>query len=569
MMRHIMLIAFSLLATSAADHTYAQSVSISHKPWYEIEIDSNQIVFNWQASAPASGEVVIGTDSLNPIHDSSSSAMVTEHTIASGPLSPWTIYFVKLISRNASSADSVSFFASTSSGTLSTDSVQVYFNRSVDSTTLPQLPRALGNVDYLSLLLNRIESAKHSIDFALYDFSGTIGSNVVGSLLNAQSRGVKIRLIMDSAKSNSSSAYYELSSQGIPVITNGFGATGKLWSKAHHNDFIVFDGREDYPSQAWVQTGSWNLTNEGTTSDFQNLIYIQDESLALAYEREFDQEWGSSGDTPDSANSRFSFQKSDEAPHSFNIGGKTMHLLFSPQDHIASAIKKEIDSASSQILFSEYDFTIPALAQDLVAASKNHIGVHGITGSAGANDQTPFLESSGLDVIHFANYLSHDTLYNHKYCIVDPGKVDATVLTGSCDWTPGADSLNNENLLFIQSDTISDFYLQEWIQRYHESGGKLVYQPSDVRVVSIQPFGIEVYPNPAGREFEIAWTQQASGPARISIVDPLGRTWMDWTETGQAGENRANIACNCSNGSYYVLVDCDGRSMETCIAIRR
>ena len=69
-MRIIILTVFALLATSAIDRAYAQSVSISHKPWYESEVDSNKIIFNWETSAPASGEVVIGMDSLNHIFDS-------------------------------------------------------------------------------------------------------------------------------------------------------------------------------------------------------------------------------------------------------------------------------------------------------------------------------------------------------------------------------------------------------------------------------------------------------------------------------------------------------------------
>jgi phosphatidylserine/phosphatidylglycerophosphate/cardiolipin synthase-like enzyme len=569
MIRSIKIILLVLLATSAVDRASAQSVSISHKPWYESEVDSNKIIFNWETSVPSASEVVVGADLPQPIIDSVNNSMTTEHTIEVSSLSSHTIYFVKLLSRAASSADSVFLFTSTSSGKLSTDSIQIYFNRSVDSTTLPQLPRALGNADYLSLLLSRIESAQHSVDFALYDFSGSIGSTVVGALLDAQARGVKIRLIMDSTESNSSSAYYELASQGIPVITNGFGLTGNLWQNAHHNNFIVFDGRGDYPADAWIQSGSWNLTNQGTTSDFQNLIYIQDESLALAYEREFNDEWGSTGDTPDSANSRFSYRKSDVAPHSFDIGGKTVHLLFSPQDHIASAIGGEIDSASSQILFSEYNFTLPNIAQDLVNAYHNHIGVHGITGSGGANDQTPFLQSSGLDVIHFSDYLNQDTLFYHKYCLIDPGKEDATVLTGSFDWTQSADSLNNENILFIQDSTVSDFFLQEWIQRYHENGGTLVYQPSGVRIESIQSSGIDVYPNPASKEFEIAWLQESSGPARIYVVDPLGRILIDEIEIRQSGENREMIQNDWPSGSYYIRVESQGASIGACIIIEK
>ncbi len=59
-----------------------------------------------------------------------------------------------------------------------------------------------------------------------------------------------------------------------------------------HNKFIVADTGKT--NDAWVVAGSANFTDAQLKSDAQNVICIQDESLAKAYTAEFEEIWGGS-----------------------------------------------------------------------------------------------------------------------------------------------------------------------------------------------------------------------------------------------------------------------------------
>ena len=50
-----------------------------------------------------------------------------------------------------------------------------------------------------------------------------------------------------------------------------------------HNKFIVVDAISTDPDDAWVITGSMNFTDAQVKIDKQNIIAIQDQSLARGY----------------------------------------------------------------------------------------------------------------------------------------------------------------------------------------------------------------------------------------------------------------------------------------------
>ena len=89
-----------------------------------------------------------------------------------------------------------------------------------------------------------------------------------------------------------------LTSNGIPYINDAYGINDG--SGLHHNKFFIIDYRGGAPDSVWVIMGSWNPTDPGTNDDRQNLVLIQDVALAGAYTVEFQEEWGSNTDTPNS-----------------------------------------------------------------------------------------------------------------------------------------------------------------------------------------------------------------------------------------------------------------------------
>ncbi len=71
--------------------------------------------------------------------------------------------------------------------------------------------------------------------------------------------------------------------------------------------------------------------------------------MALAYKLEFEEMWGSSTLTPDLVNSKFDPYKTDNTPHNFIIGGKTVESYFSPSDDTNIHIIADINSVNSDI----------------------------------------------------------------------------------------------------------------------------------------------------------------------------------------------------------------------------
>ncbi len=82
------------------------------------------------------------------------------------------------------------------------------------------------------------------------------------------------------------------------------------------------------PANDWVLTGSWNIQRLGTYSDIQNIILIQDESLARSTRPRSTRCGDPTGNTPDPNLSRFSAMKLDDTPKRVSIAGHPGQVYF-------------------------------------------------------------------------------------------------------------------------------------------------------------------------------------------------------------------------------------------------
>ena len=87
----------------------------------------------------------------------------------------------------------------------------------------------------------------------------------------------------------------------------------------------------DVTDSAWVITGATNWTNGQLFDDYNNLLLIQDQSIARTYELEFNEMWGSDSLQPNANNALFGVNKTDNTPHQFLVNGDAMEVYFSPQ----------------------------------------------------------------------------------------------------------------------------------------------------------------------------------------------------------------------------------------------
>jgi hypothetical protein len=393
------------------------------------------------------------------------------HSVDISGLQAATIYHVQAFSVNAGGDTSTAgdLVVSTTSPTASTGQINVYFNKSID-TTVAFSEKALGDQDLVSLIVNRINHAHYSIDAALYSLSGSAQGDVIANaMVAAKNRGVKIRVICEH-DNYGGSGFGILRGAGIPFIDDTFDA---VWNGQGlmHNKFFVFDYSGGSPESVWVWGGSWNPTNPGTASDRQNSIEIQDVALAGAYTTEFNVMWGSSTETPNSTTSRFGARKPDVVPHNFIINGIPFNVYFSPSDHTTLHLNNMLGRAQHSVSSCIYTFTRSDIANVHIARKTAGDKVRVVMdNNVDTGNQYANLVAGGIDV-HLKGFSGG--LLHHKYAVVDGDVLSGNsyLATGSFNWSNSAENSNDENLLIAKSGRLANLYLQEFTARYYEAGG--------------------------------------------------------------------------------------------------
>jgi phosphatidylserine/phosphatidylglycerophosphate/cardiolipin synthase-like enzyme len=488
---------------------------------YEDQIQPASVRINWTTDVASTSVIRYGlTPSLG---DSvTEGAAVTAHAVTIPGLQPATVYYYSAGSTDANGTTftSTSLF-STASPPASTGAIHAYFNKSVNAS-LAYLTPANGNANLPALLVPRFDNAKRSIDAAVYSLSGTPGTTLANALIAAKNRGIRVRVITE-YDNIGSSALNSLSAAGIPVINDRFDPVN-FGAGLMHNKFFVIDARGGAAESTWVWTGSWNPTDPGTNSDYQNAIEVQDQALANAYTLEFDEMWGSSTDTPNAATSRFGARKLDNTPHRFSIGGRDVRCYFSPSDGTNYRIQQTIYAAQHTVAFELLTLTRSDLATALINQKNAGRKVRGdLDSGTDTGSEYNNLVSAGVDV-HLNN---GGGLLHHKYLLVDADDPhwDGTVLTGSHNWSASAENSNNENTLIVHDVDIANQYLQEFAARYYQFGGT-----DSVRVTDAGPGGMprfvtlsQNWPNPFRGSTQVVYSLPSASKVSLKVYDVQGR----------------------------------------------
>jgi phosphatidylserine/phosphatidylglycerophosphate/cardiolipin synthase-like enzyme len=437
---------------------------------YEDNITSSSLRINWTTVNQGTSRLKYGTTTayeLGVVEPDNIERTV--HAVDLSGLQSATIYHTQAFSvANAETSFASDLVVSTASPSGSTGTMNVYFNKSVN-TSVSSGEIALANQDLVNRILQRINNAQRSVDACLYSLSGTNeGQVIANALISAKNRGVKVRVICEYDNKNSA-AFTSLVSNGITLIDDRYDLIN-FGAGLMHNKFFVIDYRGGAPESVWVWTGSWNPTDQGTNSDRQNAIEIQDVALAGAYTQEFNEMWGSSTDTPNQTNSRFGARKTDNTPHRFIIDGKTVKSYFSPTDGTTQKIGTTLRKAQHSIGVAVLSFTRKELADSLIAEKNEGKKVRVVVdNNTDIGNQFSYLQSTGVDV-HLKGGAG---LLHHKYAITDADNLSGTqyTITGSHNWSNSAEGSNNENTLIIEDARVANLYLQEFAARYYEAGG--------------------------------------------------------------------------------------------------
>lgn len=272
-----------------------------------------------------------------------------------------------------------------------------------------------------------------------------------------------------------------------------------------HNKFIIIDGR-------WVWTGSMNFTItdlygseenkrlgilDGNTN---NGLEIHSPEVAAVFRSQFEQMWGGDGDHPVPDKARFSGRKATRAePHRVDLGdGRKVDIYFSPGYDVIPAITRYVEEhAKEKIYFAVFAWSDHALDRAIKMKWEGREGdregtrtgfeVRGVFEFwdewwSAAINMTARVPSETSENNPNVRWKHRPAVYrqneprrlHHKYMIIDADtEHNPTVITGSANWSNNANSINDENSVFIYCDRIANQYAQEFYAVYKRAGGTL------------------------------------------------------------------------------------------------
>ena len=277
-------------------------------------------------------------------------------------------------------------------------------------------------------LAELIRGAKRKIHLACYDLDNP---EVIDALI-ARKGELEIMVVTETDNSGSWGVS-RLRDAGIPVKTDDR-------NPLMHDKFVVIDD-----SVVW--TGSYNLTERGSSLNYDNAIVIFAPGLASNYEAEFQEMW----------EGRFGAGSPRNTQCCFLLDSVPVENYFAPEDGVAGHIISEINQADREIIFMVYSFTDKGMAGAMIARHGDGLRVEGIFNRRQERDENsvyPLLVGAGIPVY----FSPKDKTLHHKVMVID----SSVVITGSFNFTKSANTRNDENILIIRSPELARAYLEEY-----------------------------------------------------------------------------------------------------------
>lgn len=431
--------------------------------------------------------------------------------------------------------------------------IKCYFNHAVNTNVSTGVNAVYLNGTFCDTVAALIDRAKYTIDIAQYDYlaTGTSGVLVIATAINnAYNRGVAIRWIHDGASTNS----------GLSFINSNIPTLASPTSSAYgimHNKFMVIDVNSADPNDPILWTGSYDWSDQQTTGDYNNMVIIQDQNVALAYYAQFNQMWGSSGPTPNLSNSKFGVYKSPSAATSFTVNGTPVEVYFSPMDNSQNHILSTINSTNNEMFFGIYTFTDNTIANAIKNKYNAGKAVHGIMDQY-SNTYAPY---STLNPVMGTNLKVYTgtKIYHNKIMLVDylhPAS-DPQVFTGSFNWTASAENNNDEGSVVIHDSIIANQYYQSLCKNFTDVGGTACPAINGIADYDYGQMQCVVYPSPCDEKLNID-IKQGARKMLVRIVDALGSTICE-KEMDAVNHFEMNVHY-LESGVYFVSVFDGNRS---------
>jgi phosphatidylserine/phosphatidylglycerophosphate/cardiolipin synthase-like enzyme len=305
----------------------------------------------------------------------------------------------------------------------------------------PDTPQQRPTSPLLVAVLSDLDTARSSVDLAVFDFDIPA---MTDALLRAAARGVVVRLVVDSENLDTP----EVSEQTGRLQRGGIAVHFDRREPFMHDKFIVVDG-----VVAWM--GSWNMTDNDTWRNSNNMLRFASRQIAADYTNEFEQMFGG----------RFGTGKTSATPYpQVQLGSARVEVYFSPEDGVAKHVLQRLAAAKRSIHFLTFSYTSSAIADAMVAQAQAGMPVHGVferQNAGGTGSAFHRLRQGGVDVLEDGNcYILH-----HKAIVID----ERTVITGSYNFTNSAERDNDENLVIVDDSALARAYLEEFERVYAQA----------------------------------------------------------------------------------------------------
>ena len=356
---------------------------------------------------------------------------------------------------------------------------QSYFKVITNSPLVFISPNNFCNTLICEELVNLIQNASKSVDFAVYGLRGQ--KDVLNALISAKNRGVTIRGVIDKdvrGKTYYSDTYlleenfddvksdYEKDLNTLSLLKNkeysdkcerpegyegplqcfegkGYASKEKLKFAGDimHNKFFIID-REN------IWTGSSNISDTGTGGYNANVVAsIKSKYLADHYLIEFEQMFNDGS----FHRSKKKLRKQDIRT---KIDGQTIELFFSPQGFaMYRGVIPLIQEARESIDVSMFYLTHKNVSRELVSAHNRGVDVRVIIDATSATNgysKHSYLRENGIQV----KVEDWGGKMHMKSAIID-GK---HLILGSMNWTSAGESKNDENTLIVRNSNDSQAY---------------------------------------------------------------------------------------------------------------
>jgi phosphatidylserine/phosphatidylglycerophosphate/cardiolipin synthase-like enzyme len=129
-------------------------------------------------------------------------------------------------------------------------------------------------------IVRAVDASQREVLVQAYGFTHNA---IAQSLVRAQERGVKVRVVLDEKSDNTNRYVLGVFEQAqLPVRHDGRHAIA-------HNKVMVID-------EAVVITGSFNFTNAAETRNAENFIILKSNELAQSYKTQWESHWAHSRD---------------------------------------------------------------------------------------------------------------------------------------------------------------------------------------------------------------------------------------------------------------------------------